>query len=77
MDAEELFLHNEGAIDRIIAFVAGRYLDPAETEKFASYVKSRLTERNYAILRKFEGRCSLTTYVMVVVRRLLHDYRES
>ena len=50
-------------------------LDPAETDDFSSDVKLKLVERDYAILRKFEGRSSIRTYLTVVIERLFLDYR--
>ena len=38
-------------------------------------MKLRLIEDDYAVFRKFEGRCALSTYLTVVVQRLLSDYR--
>jgi RNA polymerase sigma factor for flagellar operon FliA len=38
-------------------------------------VRLHIIERNYEPLRKFEGRSSLRTYLIVVVQRLFLDYR--
>lgn len=45
--------------------------DRAELE---SYVRLRLVEHDYAILRRFEGRSTLRTYLTIVVQRLYVDF---
>jgi len=42
----------------------------------ASAVKLALVENDYAILRRFEGRSSLTTYLAMVITRLMADQYE-
>lgn len=73
--AEQLFVENRELIERLIRFVCRNKLPPDEVEDFASEVKLHLIERDYAILRKFEGRCSLPTYLTIVIRRLFSDYQ--
>jgi RNA polymerase sigma factor for flagellar operon FliA len=73
---ESLFLSHLDAIERAIAFVASRYrLSSAEAEEFGSFAKLKLIEGDYAILRKFQGRSSVRTYLSIVVGRLFLDYR--
>jgi len=72
---EALLLSEFTTVERVIAFVTGRRrLRPADAEEFASHVKMKLIENDYAVLRKFEGRSSLRTYLTVVVQRLFVDY---
>lgn len=72
---EALFLSEIATVERVIAFVvARRRLRAADAEEFASHVKIKLIENDYAVLRKFEGRSSLRTYLTVVIQRLLADY---
>ena len=52
-----------------------RHLDAAELEDFSSFVRLRLIENDYAILRKFQNRSSLWTYLSAVIDRLSLDYR--
>jgi DNA-directed RNA polymerase specialized sigma24 family protein len=42
----------------------------------ASMVKLALVENDYAILRRYEGRSSLATYLTIVIQRLLADQHE-
>ena len=73
---EARFLEQLDAIERAIAFVCRRgSLTGADAEDFESYVKLKLIEDGYAVIRKFENRCSFSAYVAVVVQRLLLDYR--
>jgi RNA polymerase sigma factor (sigma-70 family) len=63
-------------IDRAIAIVcAHASLRGADAEDFASLVKVALLDDDCALLRKWEGRSSLATYLTVVIRRLLVDQR--
>jgi len=76
MNAEELFLKHVETIERIAGFVARRnHLDATEAEDFTSEVKLGLLERNYEIVRKFEGRSSFPTYLNTVIQRLFYQYR--
>ena len=74
MDAPELFAANLPLLDRVIAGVcrrAGLRDADADAEDFASTVKITLMENDFAILRSYEGRSSLGSYLTVVVQRLL------
>lgn len=65
---------NVALVDDIVDGVCRRArLYGADAEDFASCVKLALVENDYAVLRKYEGRASLTTYLTVVVERLLAD----
>ena len=76
MNAEERFLANIPAIERIAAFVCRRvHMNDADVEDFIGYVKLELIERDYEIIRKFEGRSSFTTFLTTVIHRLLSQYR--
>lgn len=74
MTAEELFLSNLDVIESAARFVARRArLTPDDAEDLASALKLRLIEDDYAVLRKFEGRCALSTYVASIAHRLFVD----
>jgi RNA polymerase sigma factor for flagellar operon FliA len=75
---EQLFLQQLPLIDRLTAFVCSRnHLAAADVDDFASEVKLKLIEDDYAVLRKFEGRSTLKTYLTTVIQRLFLDYRIS
>jgi RNA polymerase sigma factor (sigma-70 family) len=74
MNYEQLFLDNLPLIDRIVGHICReRSLRRPEFEDLASAVKLKLIENDYAVLRTFEGRSSLSTFLVVVVRRLYLD----
>jgi len=76
LNARELLTANLPLIERAIAFTCRRYhLDATDQEDFGSVVKLKLIENDYAIIRKFEGRSSFGTFMLIVVQRLLFDYR--
>jgi RNA polymerase sigma factor for flagellar operon FliA len=76
MDPESIYLEHLPTIERIAAFVARRFhLNPDDTAEFVQIVRVRLWENDYAIIRKFEGRSSFTTYLTTVIIRLFHQWR--
>ncbi len=73
---EALFTANLAVIDDVTSQVCRRNrLSPADAEDFRSDVRIHFLERNCEVLRRFEGRSSLTTYITVVVQRLFLDRR--
>lgn len=63
-------------INQVIAFTARRHrFNPSDAEEFGSLVRLKLVENDYAILRKFQQRSSLRTYLTVVIKRLCLDFR--
>jgi RNA polymerase sigma factor (sigma-70 family) len=76
IDAEEVFLTNLCLIDKAIGYVCHRNrVGRDEEEEFGSYVKFKLIESNYAIIRKFEGRSAFSTYMTTVIQRMFFQYR--
>ena len=74
--AEALFLENRPLIDQVIRFVCRRLaIRGDEAEEFAADVRLRLIASDYEILRKYQGRSSLSTYLSVVIKRLALDFR--
>jgi RNA polymerase sigma factor for flagellar operon FliA len=73
---ESLFLEHLGSIERAIRFTCRRAsLREDEAQDFASYVKLKLIEKEYAILRKHDQRASFEGFISVVVQHLFLDYR--
>lgn len=52
-------------------------LPPEDAQDFSQQAHLRLVERDYAPVTAFSGRSSLRTYLTVVVRRLLLDWRNA
>jgi RNA polymerase sigma factor for flagellar operon FliA len=76
IDAEEVFLTNLCLIDKAIGYVCHRNrVGRDEEDEFGSYVKFKLIESNYAIIRKFEGRSAFATYMTTVIQRMFFQYR--
>ncbi len=76
VDYEAFFLSHLDMIEGVIAWVVRRYhLSRADADEFASHVRLRLVDRDYEILRRFEQRSTLRTYLTTVVQRLFLDWR--
>jgi RNA polymerase sigma factor for flagellar operon FliA len=76
MDAEKRYLESLPTIERIAAFVARRgNLNADESAEFVQIVRVKLFEDDYAVIRKFEGRSSFSTYLTTVILRLSHQWR--
>jgi RNA polymerase sigma factor (sigma-70 family) len=76
VSAERLFVENLRLIEDTIRLVCRQLrCSPEEREDFISQSRLKLIEDDYAILRKYAGRCSLRTYLVTVVRHQLYDYR--
>lgn len=76
MDAPELFSANLRLIDQVARSVCRRRRMPADdVDDFVSTVKVALLDDDYAILRQFEGRSSLASFLAVVFDRLISDQR--
>jgi RNA polymerase sigma factor for flagellar operon FliA len=75
---EALFVSGLPHIEAAIRFACRRNGCRAEeAEEFAGHVRLKLIEDDYAVLRKFEGRSSLRTYLAIVVQRLMLDFRNA
>ncbi|WP_331124272.1 sigma-70 family RNA polymerase sigma factor [Longimicrobium sp.] len=74
-NSEILFLEHLGWIDRVSAMTCSKYgVWGAEAEDFASFIRMKLMEDEYAIIRKFRAESGLKTYLATVVVRQFHDY---
>lgn len=71
-----LYTEHQEAIDRAIAVVVRRQrLAAADAEEFASEARLHLLKDDCAALRAFQGRSSLSTYLAIVLLRLVQDWR--
>jgi RNA polymerase sigma factor for flagellar operon FliA len=71
----ELLLGNLALLRELVGFLARRYrLNGEQTEELESFVRLRLVEDDYLILRQWRQHSTLKTYLTVVVQRLFHDY---
>lgn len=74
--ARALLEANYTLLNQVIRGVARRYrLSRDEAEEFSSIVLLRMVEDDYGVLRKFQWRSSLGTYLRTVVSRICLDCR--
>jgi RNA polymerase sigma factor (sigma-70 family) len=74
VDYQRLLLEHLGLIDQIVQTTGRRRHLSREQEDFAGYVRLHLIENDYAVLRKFQNRSSLRTYLVAVIERLSLDF---
>lgn len=75
MDYQKLLLEHLDLVDRSTRHIARRHhLSPSDADEFTSVVRFRLIDRDCAILRKFQGRSTLATYLTTVIERLYLDF---
>jgi RNA polymerase sigma factor for flagellar operon FliA len=78
MEDHELYRAHREILDAVIASTCRRFrLSPADADDFAGDFRLRLVREDYAILRQFQGRSSLRTYLRVVVARAFQDWRNA
>ncbi len=71
----ELLLANLQLLRELVEFLGRRYrLGPEQIEELESFVRLRLIENDYAVLRQWRRQSALRTYLTVVVNRLFRDY---
>lgn len=76
MDAEEFFRQHLTVIGQIAESVCRRNgVNHHDAEDFASDVRLRLCEDDFAVIRKFQGKSSFTTYLTVVINKRFLDHR--
>jgi RNA polymerase sigma factor for flagellar operon FliA len=70
MNAEAIFLENLPFIDKVASSVSRRYgLWGSDAEDFAAWVKIRMMENDFAVLRKHRGESDWRTFITAVVVR--------
>jgi RNA polymerase sigma factor (sigma-70 family) len=73
--AEALFLEHLEWINRAASIACARQnVRGDEAEDFTSWVRMKLMEDDYAVLRKFRGESAVKTYLASVVARSFFDY---
>src|SRR5580765_7001368 len=75
---ESVFLANLALIDRLIALIARRHaLSASDAEEFGAWAREKIIDCDYAVIRKFGGRSSLSTYLTTVLVNLFRDFRNA
>ncbi|HKI01334.1 MAG TPA: sigma-70 family RNA polymerase sigma factor [Thermoanaerobaculia bacterium] len=73
----DLFLGHLQLIEAVIAHCCRRaHFKREEAEDFGSHVKLKLIEDDCAVIRQYQGKSNIKTYLTVVIRRLLLDYQD-
>lgn len=76
VDYEAVLLEHLDFVERTVGAIARRNaLSAWEADDLEGQVKLRLISNDYAILRKFEGKSRLTTYLTTVIQNLFRDFR--
>jgi RNA polymerase sigma factor (sigma-70 family) len=73
---ERLFLDHLAVIDQVAQFIGRRHhLDADAIEELQSAIRLKIIDNDYEVLRKFEGRSSMRTYLTAIVQRHFLDSR--
>jgi RNA polymerase sigma factor for flagellar operon FliA len=76
VDAEELYRQHLTSIGQIALSVCRRHgVEDHDAEDFASDIRLKLCDDNFAVIRNFKGRSSFTTYLTVVINKSFLDHR--
>lgn len=75
---DELYVSHAELIERSIGAVCRRHnLFGPDAEDFAGVVRIHLISDDYAVLRRFQGRSSMSSYLSVVITRQFQDWRNA
>lgn len=75
---EQLYLAQLETIRKLAAYACRRYgFGREEVEDFTQHVLAKIWADGCAVLRKFQGRSNLASYLAVVVQRALQDWVNS
>ena len=75
-EARALLEREIGVVDDVVAWACRRHgLLGDDADSFTSYVRFRLVDDEYRMIRRFSGRASFRTYLKVLVANAYVDYR--
>jgi RNA polymerase sigma factor (sigma-70 family) len=75
---EQTYVEHAGLIEGVLTLICRRHrLAGMEADDFRSIARLKLVDNDYEVLRKFEGRSSLRTYLTIVLDRVFLDYRNA
>jgi RNA polymerase sigma factor for flagellar operon FliA len=75
VDYQKLLIEHLDLVDRVVRHIARRHHLPAsDAEELSSLVRLRLLDQNFAVLRKFQGRSNLATYLTAVIEHVYLDF---
>jgi RNA polymerase sigma factor (sigma-70 family) len=77
MPHEQLFLDHLPLIKKVVTQTCSRCnLQKEEREEFLSEVQDKIMADDYAVLRKFEGKSSLKSYLAIVIKNQMRDFQD-
>jgi RNA polymerase sigma factor for flagellar operon FliA len=75
-ECERLLVTSLPLVEQLCRFFCrGSRMAAEDLDDFVSEVRLHLIENDYGVLRQFEGRCSLPTFLSMTIQHLLFDYR--
>jgi len=75
---EQLYREQVETVRKLAAYACRRYgFSREDVEDFSQHVLAKIWADGCAVLRKFQGRSSLASYLAVVVQRALQDHANS
>lgn len=75
---ERTYVEHADLIEGVLTLICRRHrLVGMEADDFRSIARLKLVDNDYEVLRKFEGRSSLRTYLTIVLDRVFLDYRNA
>jgi RNA polymerase sigma factor for flagellar operon FliA len=78
VDYERFFVDCLPTVKQVVQAVARRhYMTESDAEELSSVIKLKMVENDYALLRSFQRRSSVRTYLTVIARRELLDRRNA
>lgn len=76
--APDLYTQHAHVIDDVLSYTRRRHRLSADAgDEFASWALLKLIDNDYAVLRKFEGRSKVRTFLIAVVQNLFLDWRNA
>lgn len=75
---ERFYVEHAELIEGVLTLICRRHrLVGMEADDFRSIARLKLVDNDYEVLRKFQGRSSLRTYLTIVLDRAFLDYRNA
>jgi RNA polymerase sigma factor (sigma-70 family) len=75
---ERIYIEHAELIEGVLTLICRRHrLAGMEADDFRSIARLKLVDNDYEVLRKFQGRSSLRTYLTIVLDRVFLDYRNA
>lgn len=78
MGSDSIYLSHREVIDRTVGIVCRRHrLSAFDADDFSGALHLHLIEHDYAVLRRFEGRSAIRTYLLAVITHYFQDWRNA